>query len=71
MRRMYSEGTVSILGGKRLLRFNPLFTYDLLLDSGRLTPEESADKVLNCLAQNKNPQGFIVSAQSWSGRDKF
>ncbi len=45
--------------------YNPIFTYDILLDTGKLTPEESAQKVLERVAQDKNPKGFIASAKNW------
>jgi chloramphenicol 3-O phosphotransferase len=50
--------------------YNPIFTHDILLDSGQLTPEESADIVLEYLKHNKSPQGFTVSAQRWLNRYK-
>ncbi len=48
--------------------YNPLFTYDILLDTGKLTPEESADRILAYLEQNVDPCGFRASAQQWSKR---
>jgi chloramphenicol 3-O phosphotransferase len=46
--------------------YNPLFSYDLTLDTGILTPEESADRILDYISQNEHPQGFIRSARAWS-----
>lgn len=51
--------------------YDPAFTYDLLLDPGQLSPEECADKILKYIAENKDPQGFAVSAKKWpAGRNK-
>lgn len=48
--------------------YSPLFTYDLLVDTGKLTPEESADKILEYIEQNANPTGFTISAKKWLKR---
>jgi chloramphenicol 3-O phosphotransferase len=45
--------------------YDPDFMYDLLLDSGKLTPEESAEKILNFIDQNAEPEGFKLSAKKW------
>ena len=45
--------------------YHPLFEYDLLLDTGRLSPEESADAILRYLEEEKNPTGFGISAGRW------
>lgn len=45
--------------------YNPLFTYDLVLDTGKLSPNESAKLILACMERNKNPQGFLASAMAW------
>jgi chloramphenicol 3-O phosphotransferase len=45
--------------------YNPLFTYDLLLDSGKLTPDEAADLILRCLEQDEKPRGFSDSGRRW------
>lgn len=50
--------------------YNPLFTYDLLIDTGKLTPEESADMILKYLEQDAEPQGFITSAREWLVQEK-
>jgi chloramphenicol 3-O phosphotransferase len=47
--------------------YNPLFTYDLVLDTGKLTATESAERILSYLEQAKQPQGFIISARDWRG----
>jgi chloramphenicol 3-O phosphotransferase len=48
--------------------YNPAFEYDLIIDSGKRTPEESADKILYYIKRDDNPQGFIKSGMNWSGR---
>ena len=45
--------------------YDPFFTYDLLLDTGKLTPGESADRIVEYITQNKEPSGFRISAQKW------
>lgn len=45
--------------------YHPLFSYDLILDTGVLTPQEGADKILDYLSQNDSPQGFSRSARDW------
>jgi chloramphenicol 3-O phosphotransferase len=45
--------------------YNPEFKYDLLIDSGKMTPEESADSILDFVKNNTNPQGFSLSAKYW------
>jgi chloramphenicol 3-O phosphotransferase len=50
--------------------YNPIFNYDILLDTGQLTPEESAARILEYVAGDSNPQGFITSAQRWAERKK-
>ena len=46
--------------------YNPLFSYDLTLDTGILTPEESAGRILEYISENKSPEGFTRSARAWS-----
>jgi chloramphenicol 3-O phosphotransferase len=48
--------------------YNPLFIYDLIVDSGESTPEESADKILDYLEKIKTPQAFTCSAEKWFSR---
>jgi chloramphenicol 3-O phosphotransferase len=50
--------------------YNPVFTYDIVLDSGQLRPEESAGRILKYISDNKDPQGFILSAKSWVSKGK-
>lgn len=45
--------------------YNPLFSYDLTLDTGVLTPDESAQMILDFIMQNKKPKGFPASARVW------
>lgn len=45
--------------------YHPLFSYDLTLDTGVLTPQEAADTIIEYLSQNDNPQGFARSARDW------
>jgi chloramphenicol 3-O phosphotransferase len=47
--------------------YNPVFTYDLIVDSGKLNPDESADAILHCINQTPDPQGFITTKKTWSG----
>jgi chloramphenicol 3-O phosphotransferase len=48
--------------------YNPLFTYDLLIDTGILSPEESADRILEFVEHGSEPMGFRTSANSWLRR---
>ena len=48
--------------------YNPLFTYDLLIDTGILTPEESADRILTFIDHSSDPGGFRTSANTWLRR---
>jgi chloramphenicol 3-O phosphotransferase len=50
--------------------YHPLFSYDLTLDTGVLTPEEAADKILAYIAQNDSPQGFARSARDWMAKQE-
>jgi chloramphenicol 3-O phosphotransferase len=50
--------------------YNPIFIYDLLLDTGQLAPEESSETILKYIAGNSDPQGFINSAKEWLKRKK-
>ena len=45
--------------------YNPRFSYDLLLDTGKLAPAESVERILRLLETEKKPQGFIRSAKNW------
>jgi chloramphenicol 3-O phosphotransferase len=45
--------------------YHPLFSYDLTLDTGVLTPQEAAERILEYIAKNDRPQGFIRSARAW------
>jgi len=45
--------------------YNPLFTYDLILDTGKLTPNESAELILARMDRNESPRGFLASAMAW------
>lgn len=45
--------------------YNPLFQHDIELDTGVLTPEESAAVIIRYLAQEQYPQGFKISAARW------
>ena len=45
--------------------YNPIFSYDLLIDSGKLTPEASAELILSYITGNNRPRGFKISAQNW------
>ncbi|MDD1724572.1 MAG: chloramphenicol phosphotransferase CPT family protein [Methanospirillum sp.] len=49
--------------------YHPLFTYDLTLDTGRLAPDESADRILDYIRQTEDPQGFITSGKAWLDRE--
>ena len=49
--------------------YHPLFTYDLTLDTGDLTPEESADRILDYIRQTDEPRGFITSGKAWLGQE--
>lgn len=44
--------------------YNPLFTYDLILDTGKLTSNESAEIILACIERNESPRGFLASAMA-------
>jgi chloramphenicol 3-O phosphotransferase len=46
--------------------YNPAFKYDIIIDSGNLIPDESADKILAYIKNNQNPQGFALSAKNWT-----
>lgn len=50
--------------------YNPHFTYDLTLDTGALTPEESAQKILDYISQNQKPQGFLISVRAWADKNR-
>jgi chloramphenicol 3-O phosphotransferase len=50
--------------------YHPLFSHDLTLDTGILTPEEAADKILEYIARNDKPQGFSRSARDWMAEKK-
>ena len=45
--------------------YNPLFEYDLELDTGALSPDEAADALLRHLRDVRQPAGFASSAQRW------
>jgi chloramphenicol 3-O phosphotransferase len=45
--------------------YHPLFTYDLLLDTGKLDPQETAERILEYVDHHKAPRGFSVSAKKW------
>lgn len=57
-----------LAAGLYLEVYNPLFTYDLLLDTGKMSPEETADRILEYMDVNKEPAGFNTSAESWLQR---
>jgi hypothetical protein len=46
--------------------YNPLFSYDLTLDTGILSPEESADRIIDYISRNEHPKGFTSSSRAWS-----
>ena len=50
--------------------YNPAFTYDLTLDTGDQTPDESADRILQYIRHTKEPRGFITSEKAWSDQEK-
>lgn len=54
-----------LAAGLYLEVYNPLFTYDLLLDTGKLSPEETADRILEYIHDNREPTGFNTSAEKW------
>ncbi len=45
--------------------YNPHFIYDLVLDTGKLTPDESAELISDFMERNESPQGFLDSANAW------
>lgn len=45
--------------------YHPLFEYDLLLDTGRLTAEQAADQLLSHLAREHHPSAFQTTAKRW------
>lgn len=45
--------------------YDPLFEYDLTLDTGSMAPETAAGMVLDCLARTPAPQAFGKTAQRW------
>lgn len=45
--------------------YHPLFSYDLSLDTGRLTADQAADQLLAYLAHERQPKAFEASAQRW------
>jgi hypothetical protein len=51
--------------------YHPLFSCDLTLDTGKLTPEEAAEKILEFISHNDCPQSFSRSARDWmAGRQR-
>lgn len=48
--------------------YDPLFEYDLVLDTGRLSPQASADTLLTRLREVPRPSGFAESARRWQAR---
>lgn len=49
--------------------YNPLFTYDITLDTGAVSPEEAADRIIQYVRQNPDPQGFIISKKAWKNQE--
>ena len=49
--------------------YHPLFTYDLTLDTGTVTPEEAADRIIQYIGQTPDPQGFIRSKMAWVSQE--
>lgn len=45
--------------------YQPGFTFDLTLDTGVLSPDESADVLLAYIDANPHPTGFTASAEAW------
>lgn len=45
--------------------YDPRFAYDLLLDTGRVAPEEAAAAILSYLEEEQSPKGFGISAARW------
>ena len=41
--------------------YNPLFTYDLTIDTGVSSPDEAAEMILEYIQKINSPQGFIRS----------
>jgi chloramphenicol 3-O phosphotransferase len=50
--------------------YNPAFTYDLTIDSGIMTPDQSADSILSYIGQTPDPRGFITTGAAWPGRER-
>jgi chloramphenicol 3-O phosphotransferase len=48
--------------------YHPLFSYDLTLDTGVLTPQDAAERILEYILKNDRPQGFARSARAWMAR---
>lgn len=46
--------------------YHRLFSYDLLLDTGRLTASDAAVQVLAYLAHERHPTAFKTTAQRWA-----
>jgi chloramphenicol 3-O phosphotransferase len=45
--------------------YHPLFTYDLTLDTGILTPDESAEIIIRYIEKTPHPEGFTNSGKAW------
>jgi chloramphenicol 3-O phosphotransferase len=56
---------IGLAGGLYDEVYNPLFTYDLELDTGKISPDEAAMKILELVNSNKEPSGFKATARNW------
>lgn len=49
--------------------YHPLFTYDITLDTGTMSPEEAADRIIQYIGENPEPQGFTISKKAWENQE--
>jgi len=45
--------------------YDSRFVYDLVIDTGKIAPNKSANKILTFIEENKKPEGFICSTKNW------
>jgi len=48
--------------------YNPLFEYDLVIDSGRLSARQSAASIMSLIDSQPDPRGFRHTGRRWQNR---
>lgn len=67
--RERGDRTIGLAAGLYDQVYNPLFSYDLCLDTGTLSPEEAAGRILCFISGNESPTGFSSTARRWRDRE--